>query len=93
MANDSGQWLLSPRGSRATERDSWNDGDGITDNLEDVFTSDWNDVEAVLAMYQNDGNIFGTDLRPGELMNAKIPPAFWRQVVQRCRFNYFFFIH
>ena len=87
MANDSGQWLLSPTGSRAQERemrDSWNNGmrdswsneAGMTDDIEDVFTSDWNDIDGILAVCQNEGKIFGTDLRPGELMNAKIPPAF-----------------
>ena len=58
MADITGQWLLSPSGSRA--KDPWQDEAVTTDNIEDVFVSDWNDIDNVFAYMQNDARVFGT---------------------------------
>ena len=63
-----GSWLLSPSGSRAD--DAWPE----EQNTYDIFAIQEEDVgedEFTLS-----ASTFGTDLAPGQLMSAKVPPAF-----------------
>ena len=68
------QWLQSPSGSRA--EDTWTTTDAFPQN-DDAFygvnSPADDDEDFVLATNSTFG---GSDLRPGELMSAKIPPAF-----------------
>ena len=88
MASFDDQWLLSPSGSRAVrfndqvnfcESDTWPLGDD--DNDYERFQEGGNYREEGVLMPQDDvyafiGEAYASELRHGEVMNSKIPPAY-----------------